>query len=355
MMNNVLWGIKNNILFQLRSPAFLIWCVIYPVILISIFNFAFSGLTVEEPISINIGYSENSGSYFLKQGIDFLHGRPMDLDEGKSLLKKGEIDGYIKTDGSILINEKGFNQTILKNMADIEAKWQYLFLQGEDLSKTDFDTEFVENVDQDIRPLDVIYFALLAMVSIYSYYGGVGFVETVLPNRSLHGQRIGVAPIRKFKSILFGIVVIMLINTLANIILILHMELVLKLGIIKNIPMTMMLIFAGNWLGATAGILVGAAFSFPSVVKEGIGIVFTLIMAALSGMMGGELKHIVDSKVPWINKINPVSIISNNLFRVNMLDIFSGYRIAAAWLFIIRLVMLVVVSIFLRRKSYDSI
>jgi len=111
----------------------------------------------------------------------------------------------------------------------------------------------------------------------------------------------------------------------------------------------------GNLFGIALGIFIGSSNKKSVNVKTATGIAVTLFLSFLSGMMSPWIKIIIDKNVPIIGRINPISIISNNLYRINILGSTKSVTEGIVILLIYTLLLLFMSYIFLRRKSYDSI
>ena len=72
--------------------------------------------------------------------------------------------------------------------------------------------------------------------------------------------------------------------------------------------------FAGLGVADTLlGIAVSVLVKSNDNLKTGIVISFAMLGSFLSGMMGITMKYTVDTNAPFINKINPVSMITDGL------------------------------------------
>lgn len=84
-------------------------------------------------------------------------------------------------------------------------------------------------------------------------------------------------------------------------------------------------------------------------------IAVTLFLSFLSGLMSPDIKLAIDKNIPILGKINPISIVSNTLYRINMLgnakDLSQGIILLGAY----SLALMGVSYLFLRRNQYDSL
>lgn len=355
-MKNLLDMIKASMLFSTRDPGFLFWCVAYPILLMSIFFSVFGGINIQEKVKkIDIGYAAGSPAQYIAENTEFINGKQMDIAQGSKKLTADKIAGYFEENGTLIVSKEGIDQSIIKNTANTYKKIETLASKGADLTKLDFKTEYVKKVDQKTRPFDTIYFALLAMASLYAYFGAASLVDSILAKNSMTGQRISVSPIKKSKILIGGLVSVMITNAVANILLILYMKFILNMGLVNNIPATLLLILVGNIIGAALGVLIATISSAKTGVKTGLGVALTLTMGFLGGMMSPDIKNVIDENFPILNHLNPVAIIDNNLYRVNMLENYNSYILDSLGIIAVSAAILVIASIWLRRQQYDNI
>ncbi len=136
------------------------------------------------------------------------------------------------------------------------------------------------------------------MVSLYSVYLGLEFSRIIQADQSTEAQRLNVVPLKKTAflggSMLTGIVM----NLLANGLLLLFLRYALRMDLVSDYPRTMVLLLAANILGMGLGLFIGASNNLGDGFKTAIVISSTLFMAFLSGMMSPGIKVYIDSQLP---------------------------------------------------------
>lgn len=91
------------------------------------------------------------------------------------------------------------------------------------------------------------------------------------------------------------------------------------------------------------------------LVQGNLSNIATLFLSFLSGLMAPDIKVLIDKNMPLLARINPISIISNSLYRINILDSRRDIRLGMVLLFVYSLVLIIGSYMFLRRQNYDSI
>ena len=74
-----------------------------------------------------------------------------------------------------------------------------------------------------------------------------------------------------------------------------------------------------------------------------------------AGMMGITMKNIIDKNAPFINRINPVAMITDGLYALYYYDSGERYLINVISLAVFSAVMMLISVSGLRRQRYDSL
>lgn len=112
-------------------------------------------------------------------------------------------------------------------------------------------------------------------------------------------------------------------------------------------------------LGVLVGLLMGTAIAGLLKNQQGllqaVSIGLPLVMGALSGLMSQPLKVTINEHAPWINKINPVSLINDGIYYLNNYPTFEQYNQNVMILAIIAVVLLALTMLSIRRTDYASL
>lgn len=348
LVRGCIYQIKNTF----RDKSYLFWNLLYPIILVLLFYTAFSGVMEFELEKVSVGIESDSPLAVPFSTIDIIEAEVVDKQDVESYLLEEKIVAFVDNDLSIEVARSGINQTVVKEIVDQIKQMETL---GVPFESYDMGVNYIDSRDQDERSFIIMFYALIAMVSTYSIYAGIESIHLIQANLSNIGARINVSPLRKESFILSSTLVAMGLNVVANGILLLFIEYILKIELINQLSYSLIFILLGNLFGVSLGIFIGASSRKGINFKTNIGIGMTLFLAAISGMMGPWIKIVLSERVPFLAKYNPISIVSDNLYRVNILDntstVYGGVilLLAYAGLFILLSFLL------LRRRTYDSI
>ena len=127
---------KYQLKTLLRNRTVIFWTLVFPIILATFFNLAFSNLTSSENFdAVDVALvekQENNGFKEILQSLDqddnkLINLKITNLSDAKELLKDEKISGYYLIDSSIelIVNDSGINETILESIIN-----EYLSLQS---------------------------------------------------------------------------------------------------------------------------------------------------------------------------------------------------------------------------------
>ncbi len=343
--------LKYTAILMVRSKTGMFWTVLYPVILSSLFFAAFSSIINPkqenfEKINIGIKATGSIEQVLLKSGaFNIQH---MDADEAgiKKALADKEIIAFVKEDLSLIVGSNGIKESITKNILDYTKQIAVL---GMPFSNEDFQKQYVKNLNQKNNQFMILFYSLLAMVSIYGIFGGITTSIIMQANMSKLGMRISATPLNRFAAYFAAIIFYIGFNLLSNILYIAFVLFVLKINFITDFSTTILLLLFANCFGVSLGICIGSLPLSNENIKSMFAVFINLFFAFLSGMMGPGIKNAIDDKFPIVNKINPIGMLTDNFYNVNILQ---EYNLVLSFLIFAGISVLIFLSIiFLNSKK----
>lgn len=348
LARNIVYQGKNN----LRDFGFSFWTILYPLVLATFFYIAFNGLINIQLESIDVGIGEGNPAVHILETMDFINIHKISEGEIIEKVNNGEIHGFVDKDLNLIVKQSGINQTIIREIVEQIKQMERL---NQPIEKYDFNAEYLVNKNQRADSIIVAFYSLMAMFSTYGINAGIATVSLIQANLSYIGARLSISPLKKQSFLLAGFIVALFLNLVANGLLLLFIKYILKIDLFKNLRHSILLIFIGNLFGISLGMFIGVSNRQSMNTKILIATATTLFLSFLSGMMGPWMKGIIDEHIPLLGKINPISIISNNLYRINLLESTKTFNEGVVLLLIYSLVLILLSYVFLRRKNYDSI
>lgn len=348
LIRNSIYQGKN----MFRDISFTFWGLMYPIILAGFFYIAFSGITNAELETINIGIEKDNPVVAILEQIEVVNVVMLEESEVESSLESEVIDGFIKADFNIIVDKSGLNQTVIKGISDQILQTMSL---GESIVNLDFSVDYLSSKTQQANGILVIFYSLIAMVSTYGVFPGIEAVVLSQANLSNLGARINITPIKKSTLLISGMIVGLLLNLASNILLFVFLQFILKLNLFTNLGYSSIFIILGNIFGISLGLFIGSSNKKSPGVKVMISIMVTMFLSFLSGLMSPDMKVLIEKNVPLLSKLNPIAIITNSLYKINLLENTKNLTQGMILLIVYSLILVSVSYLFLRRSQYDSI
>lgn len=371
---------KNSLKVLFKNKTLIFWTFMFPIILGTFFNMAFSNINNEESFKVvkigivNDDNYKNSEAYpyvfqYLgtpgdNQMFDITYGS---LDEVKTLLEDQKISGYLYIDSKahIVVKKNGIEQTIFKNVVD------EINMVNNDLKTTEFTSmeamvSHITNLlnsevkvnNTSNKNLDYVMIEFYTLIAMSCLYGGtisMYSLNQVLPDMSNKGKRVGVSPIPKGKLIVSNLLASFIVQLLGVFLLFLYTIFVLNVDYGPNMPLVVITAAVGSFAGLSIGIFVSSVFKKSENAKIGIIVGSTMFFSFLAGMMGITMKYVIDTNMPILNIINPVNMITDALYALYSYNTFERFTFNIISLLIFSFVLLGISYTFFRRNKYDSI
>ncbi len=373
---------KTRLKVLLRSRALIFWTLIFPIVLGTLFNLAFSNIMSSEKFNpIKVGIVEND-NYSNLHGLDtMIDGISQDNDdqvlevsyyktedEVKEALEANDITGYyiVTDDINIVVKKNGMEETIMKYIVDSYNQTYsvitniIMFNAGqykeEMISELNSNTNYFEAVSIGNLDVTVLYFyTLIGMVCLYGGFFGVNAVNETEANLSKKAARLSIAPTNKLKNLICALLAGFTIQFIEALLLFLYLIYILNIDFGDQIPYVILMLFVGSMAGITMGTLIGVSNKKDENMKTGIVLSITMACSFLAGMMMEDIKYIIAEKAPLLGKINPVTMITDGLYSLYYYDNLDRYFYNIISLIIFSIVMIAGAYLFIRRKKYDSI
>lgn len=387
---------KYSLKTLFKNKMLIFWTFAFPIILGTFFNMAFSNIESSEKLDIiNIAVVDNEDfneNEILKESFKTLSDEEnedrlfetkyVSEDEAKRLLDEKEISGYLQINDDepqIVVCTSGINETILKyvteeitqttevmkTLAEDEIKKEiaagnynidYESIYKEVLAITQDEDVKLENISNDNLSYTMIeFYSLIAMTCMYGGILGMSAINQNLANMSNNGKRVSVSPMSKGKMVLGSVLASYIAQVIGVALLFVYTIFVLKVEYGTNLPFIVLLALTGCLAGLSLGIAVSSLVKSNENVKTGIIISITMLGSFLSGMMGITMKYIIDKNVPIVNRLNPVSMITDGLYSLYYYDTSDRYFFNIVSLIIFAALMILISYHSLRRQKYDSI
>lgn len=370
---------KYRFLQTIRKKDEIFWSILFPFLLSLMFFFTFmkggETQTDMEPIPVAVVIEtknqemENFRTFLYSMESDMLQISEMTLEEGESLMLEGKIQGIFKIgeERSLLVSASGLEESILEILLDSYNQSEAMILavmkeHPENLEKVvaEMKSEVQATVEVSLGGKTIdgnlqYFFALIGMTCMFGSFMGITAATDLKANTSALGARRGITPTKRLQMIISDLLVTLGIHFSILVLLLLFYKYVLKLDIEGNMGGLLLVCFLGSMIGIGIGILIGSIGKASEGVKIGISVGISMICSFLAGLMFGQMKYIVETYAPIINRINPAAVISDAIYCLTVYDDQARYYQDLGILFIMSLICVAVSFLAVRRERYESI
>ena len=391
-----LHNLKYTLKIIFKNKGLVFWTFLFPLVLSTLFNLAFKDIGKSaklELIKIGIINDNNfKSNIVLKESFESLSDKNnkdrlfitkyVTEEKAKKLLQDDKIVGYLKVENDkpkIYIKTSGSDQTIFKYVteeiiekeeiitniseksirSEIEkgnASVNYNEIVNNSIEKAQKEYKGLNNIfenDYDFAMIE--FYTLIAMTCMYGGLLSMFVMNQNLPNMSERGKRVAISPTKKRITIISSLIGTYIVQIIGLTLLFLYTIFVLKVDYGSNFIGVVSISLAGMLAGLSLGVLLASCLKKNEGTKTGILIAVTMFGCALAGMFGGGTKYIIDKNIPILNMINPVSLITDGLYRLYYYSSLNYYYKDLFILVLLSVIMMIISLIFLRRNKYDSI
>lgn len=370
--------IKYNLLVKVKNFATTFWPLIFPLLLGTMFYFAFGNIDDAdfETVQVGIVKEEEPDTLFLmfldqmeNNGNHLIAAHELSGTAALAKLENEEISGiyYVGKAPSLTVAANGIPQSILQSVLTSyetgkstirqivrthpSGLWkgiQKMLNQQEPITQVSLGGHTINGTVQ-------FFYALIAMTCLYGCFIGFGSAITLQANITALAARRCVTPTHKLKLILSEQIASFLLGYFDVIVLLVYLRYILKLDFQGKIGPMLLISFFGSLIGVSIGIFVGSLGKMKEGVKIGIILGISMICSFLSGLMNNTMKDIVEKNAPFINRINPAALISDAFYCINVYDDLGRYYRNLITLAVMSVVLVAASFLLIRRESYDSI
>ena len=372
-------NLKYEIKTVLREKSFIIWLILFPMILGSLFKVAFGSIYEKDiwagsiPVAV-VKQSENAVfdgvlSSLTEGEEPVLKVTEADDSEAKKMLFAGEVKGilYVGKTVELSVSGRGMSQTILQEITESCHVYEKVIRDAMETNPAAIEpairalsaeAEACCHVPLTKGNPDVYvqyFYNLIAMVAICGTLTGLHVATCTQANQSEIAARKNISAVPKSIHLTAGLLGSCISQSVSMITTVSFIRVVLRINLGGNLFLVYVSALRAGILGVTMGFFVGCIGRAKFEVKTAVTLSCSMALCFLSGLMMGNMKGILAAKAPWVNRVNPVAIVSGCFYCLN---IYSDYRrflskLCAMGIYIVAFTVLGVVLS--RRKKYASI
>lgn len=381
----------HNYLYRLkcivRDKQMMFWTLLFPIVLATLFNLAFSNLSNAESFSkIKVGIVNNEEYKKDKAFISAIDSvSNSDKSAGKSnlfdieytskeeaekLLEDSKIEGYIYFDNGIklVLKESGINQTIIKGFLDdfkqststmvtIISK-NPAAVQNGLLDSVSNRTDYLKEVAASNAAPDTTvnyFYSLIAMACLYGSFWGLKEVVAIQADLSPQAARVNMTPTHKLKVFMVSIFAAATVQLVEIFVLLLYLIFMLKINFGNQLGYIILTCVIGTITGVSFGTVVASIVKKGEGVKIAILIGVSMTMSFLSGMMNDKMKYIINTKIPVLGYLNPSNLITDSFYSLYYYNTHTQFFTDITLLCGFTFVFSIITYLVLRRQKYASL
>lgn len=370
----------KRLLFSVRDIGTLVWTLIFPLILSTLFYFAFSGLDTaglldrfplgvvdDEAFRQDVAFSTTLEAVSDEDGLFELI-TFASTAEADTALEGGEIAGYIIAGETptLVVASDGINQTVAKTFLDrylqTRNSVEYIAMTNPaalaDLPAILSPVEFTEEITLSRNPPSNMlnfFYALLAMVAMYGCFQGLTTVSYFQANMSALGARRLLSPVKRWKMLIYDMLGGLTVQYACMLIVIAYMSVVLGINFGDQLVFILLTCLVGSMLGVSFGVAVSSMSKLKEGAKASILVAVSMASVFLSGLMISNLNFIIAERAPVLSWINPAARITDAFYALYFYDTYERFLINMAVVLGMTVIFFIVSAITLRRPQYESI
>lgn len=386
---------KYTLISLLRDKNTILWCLAFPVLLATIFKFAFGNLSASEQFySIPVAVVENNyeekyvmNDFNVTQMLDSLStdGEEAFLDityaseeEAMKLLERKEIFGILYANyGSFEeplsltmsseMTEDPFFQSILSVFVEhfnvafhsvFEVAKEHPEKVEEVLAVLEKETDYLKSGELGMGDLDEMlnyFFNLLSMTCLYGALTGFTIAIRNQANLSYTAMRKSITPSNPFKRMHGDLFAGVCVQYGCALIAFGFCKYILQVNFGNQLGFVLLASLAGTLTGVCFGFMMGCIGKNAKEEKTGLmfGIIMTMCM--LSGMMYGSMRMVVEKTAPVINKLNPSALIADSFYALIVYPSHERFWQNIICLCVESIIFYIIGVICIRRKKYASL
>jgi len=376
--------IKYRIKDVLRSRDLMFWQLAFPLVMVFLFYFSF-GRNFEEaeqmsniPVAaVNIENSVSSEVFYeLLEELDgeLLEVVHMDLETAEDKLDEGEVRGiFLAPEDSsefiptLIVARSGIYESILEMILDTFMRSSLMIQRiatdhpeyvASALDEIQNGQQLIQETSLGGRTFNTMFqtfFALIGMVSLYGCFLGADSMNKIQANLSALGVRRSITPTHKLKVVLSELIIMVLIQFGIMLIMIGLIEYLMGMELGGNWGNVLLIVGMSVPVGVSMGILVGSIGKLKARVKDGILAGTSMLLSFLGGLMGINMKDVLEQNAPIINRINPVAVISDAFHSLVVFDDVARFQRSLLILGLMCIIGITISFILIRRERYASI
>ena len=393
---------KYTALSTLRERSVILWVILFPLILATLFNVMFKGMDETAfnlptiPVAIVDNSEGGSGDSFdaTMDALSKAEGdedpllAPVyvkDADEAFQKLKDGETIGTITLDadgwpslalspgaGDVGVSMEQVKRTVLADVVDDYCRSRAaaediiennpMALMNSDVvdsfsARTDYTTELAITHSKTKEYVRYFY-ALLGFAALMAAMVGLNAVSAIQPNISPLGARRAISGTGRGRMLAGAIAASWVISFAALVLAFAYIRFVLGVEFGGREGACVLGLAVAALMTTSLGALIGAMPAIPLAAKGGVLTGVTCLLSLFAGLYGTPALRLADQiarEAPWAAAINPAKQVTDLFYSLYVYTDLEPFFQTIGVLLAITAVFALVAALLMRRQRYASL
>ena len=389
---------SKSLLKAVRNKQFYFWSFLFPFALMCLFRVAFAGIYDQEicidPIKVAVVADDEGmlGDYFIETVEALSEGdEPLliyvddvkTIEEAEALFAEETtvddqvINAYfhVTEDDIEIVVDKVFyagrdeaHIVVLRQLTDTFLNQYHLIYEAaftnpemipslvEELSSDIEYTAYESNVyKNDIDTYDWYFYTTIVMGMMFNFQVGIELVTSVRADASEVAKRINISPKRKISIVASEVIANLIPCSVITAILFLIAKFVMGIPMTSEVGNIALFIVTGNFFTIAFGSFIAMLQKGSTKDRSNKSWGFIMLLVFLSGEMYNQMPAILEKNAPFLNDINPATIMNFALFDLTYANDLSDFYVAMAKILVAAIVLMVLSAVYMRRNSYASL
>ena len=390
---------KYTVLSILRERSVVIWVLLFPLILATMFNAMFSGLDDAAydlpiiPVAVVDESQDQAGDAFdatmdaLSEGDDALLSATYvdSADDARDLLKSGEAIGVVTLDaegypslelspgvGDVGVSMEQIKRTVLADVIDDFCRSRAaaediaandpMALANADVVASFSDrstyTQELAITHSKTRESVRYFYALLGFAALMAAMVGLNAVGRVQPNISPLGARRALSGTSRVRMLVGCISASWVVSFCALMIAFAYIRFVLGVEFGDREGECVLGLAVAALMSTSLGALIGALPGVPFNAKSGILTGLTCLLSLFAGLYGTPAMRLADQiahDAPWAALVNPAKQVTDLFYSLYVYTDLTPFLQAMGALLVATAVFAFIAGLLMRRQRYASL
>lgn len=368
----------------LRNRYIVGWNYLFPLVLATVFYLGFGNMINDDPENfktINVGYvNTNQEESEFATLLDELSKENEDHIQVLNVVEYGSKDAAVEAMNSeeikgiylekkdkveTIIPKNGYAATTLNQIVrEYENKYSVIekvasehpenLQKAIDMVTSDLEVMKEHDFGNNTSPYLQYFFALIAMSSLFSSWISTAMLEGMCANMTECGKRFECAPTNKLMAVAACVLAGLTIQSVSNAIVVLYVQYILKINMGAPLLNLILITILGSALGISAGVLIGSFIKNERLLVA-VPLVFTMGCSFCSGLMWHQIRQVIESNCPILNRINPAALLVDCLYTRATYGKTQIYYQDILIMSCMVVGSLIISSLLLRRRNYVSV